>query len=84
MRTSSEELERFYGTPLGRVALETVAQKVKDGWGELKGLRVASFGFGGPVLDVFPAAERSITLVPATAGPSGRPGEVLVEEGLWP
>jgi SAM-dependent methyltransferase len=84
MRTSSEELSRFYATPLGAVALETLTGKVKDGWGELSGLRLASFGFGRAVLDAFPAAERSVSLMPAAAGPMGDAGEVVVEEASWP
>lgn len=84
MRTESLDLQRFYESPLGSLARRTLAERLVDAWGTLKGCRLAGFGFTSPVLDAFPAAERVIDMVPAGAGALVRPGEVLVEEANWP
>lgn len=84
MRMSSEDLSRFYGSRLGQVAMDLLTAKLRDAWGAAKGLRLAGFGFTAPVLDAFPEVERSISMVPAGAGPLGCGGEVLVDEDRWP
>ncbi|GGY45120.1 methyltransferase domain-containing protein [Parvularcula lutaonensis] len=84
MRTESAELQRFYASPLGQVAQATLIQRMTDAWGDLKGQRLAGFGYSAPVLDAFPDAERVIDMVPAAAGAVVRKNEVLVEEENWP
>jgi len=84
LRTTTDDLERFYATPLGRTAEEVLRQKLVDAWGDCKGLRVAAFGFPRAIIDVFSAAERTVALVPAAAGTCQGSGEVLVEEDRWP
>lgn len=84
MRTTTEELERFYATPLGQTAERVLRRKMLDAWGTCDGLRVAGFGFPRAVLDVFSKAERTMALVPAAAGTCAGSSEVLVEEDRWP
>lgn len=84
MRTESEQLRDFYASPLGQVAESVLVQKMVDAWGDLKGLRLAGFGYAAPLLKAFPAAERVINMVPAGAGAIHDPDEVLVAETCWP
>ncbi|MEM9810141.1 MAG: methyltransferase domain-containing protein, partial [Pseudomonadota bacterium] len=81
---TSEQLADFYATPLGGVAMQLLSDKVRDAWGPAKGLRLAGFGHAGPILQNFPLAERVIDMIPAAAGPLGKPGEVVVDDEAWP
>ena len=68
MRTESAELRDFYASRLGRLAEQVLVQRMIDAWGDVKGQRVAGFGYAAPLLAAFPDAERTINLVPAKAG----------------
>ncbi|MEM9837979.1 MAG: methyltransferase domain-containing protein [Pseudomonadota bacterium] len=84
MRITTEELDRFYATPLGQVAEGVLRQKLFDAWGTCKGLRVAGFGYPHPAMAAFSEAERIVTMVPAGAGAVAQRAEVLVDEARWP
>jgi SAM-dependent methyltransferase len=84
LRTESGHLDLFYASPLGALAGQVLRQKLSDAWGDAKGLRVAGFGFCGPLLSVFPQAERLVSLLPAAAGAVPGEGVVLTDDENWP
>jgi SAM-dependent methyltransferase len=84
LRTASASLDSFYSGSLGELACEVLRRKLSDAWGDTKGLRVGGFGFCGPLLSVFPEAERAISMMPASAGAVIGPETVLVEDESWP
>ncbi|MEO1150002.1 MAG: methyltransferase domain-containing protein [Pseudomonadota bacterium] len=68
MRTDILDLHHFYESPLGGLAVASVAAPVKAAWGEAAGLRMAGFGFAAPYLALFPQARATLALAPDAQG----------------
>ncbi|MEM1409595.1 MAG: methyltransferase domain-containing protein [Pseudomonadota bacterium] len=84
MRITTDTLDTFYGTPLGRAAEQVVRAKLLDAWGACEGLCVAGFGYPRGVMDLFSSAQRVLSMVPAAAGTTAQSDDVLVDEDCWP
>lgn len=85
------ELRRFYyRTPLGNAAQGAIRTALAAHWPDMKGMNLASFGFGLPFLRPFKdEAQRVIALMPAQMGAFHWPQEagniaVLTDERRWP
>lgn len=85
------ELRRFYAsTHLGRLASESMGDRLGRIWPDVKGMTVVGFGYAAPLMQPFLArAARAFCLMPAQQGVCAWPGEgpnvaALVEETLWP
>ncbi len=85
------ELRRFYAsTHLGRLARESVGERLRRLWPAVRGMTVVGFGYAAPLLRPFMSeAARTFCLMPAQQGVCAWPGEgpnltSLVEETLWP
>ncbi len=86
MRTPMSDLEAFYDGEMGTLVAHIVAEKLRQAWGEAKGLRVAGFGHAAPFLSPFTAAERLVSLVPQGMGvrAGGDVPSCLVADHHWP
>lgn len=85
------ELRRFYtSTGLGRLARESMRERLRALWPSVRGMTVVGFGYAAPLMRPFLAdAARALCLMPAQQGVCAWPGEgpnltALVEETLWP
>lgn len=85
------ELRRFYAsTHLGRLARESMRERLRALWPDVRGMTVVGFGYAAPLLRPFTGeALRTFCLMPAQQGVCAWPGEgpnltALVEETLWP
>lgn len=89
MRTDVLDLHDFYESPLGGQARGFIAARVSEAWRDHARLRIAGFGYAEPYLSLFPQAERTLALAPATQGvihwPAGEKNRAaLVGENQWP
>ena len=85
------DLRRFYAsTHLGRLARESMRERLRGLWPDVKGMTVVGFGYSAPLMRPFlDEAARTFCLMPAQQGVCAWPGEgpnltALVEETLWP
>jgi SAM-dependent methyltransferase len=85
------ELRRFYAsTHLGRLARESMRERLRTLWPDVRGMTVVGFGYAAPLMRPFLAeAARTFCLMPSQQGVCAWPGEgpnltALVEETLWP
>lgn len=85
------ELRRFYAsTHLGRLARESVRDRLRRLWPDVRGMTVVGFGYAAPLMRPFLGeSARTFCLMPAQQGVCAWPGEgpnltALVEETLWP
>ncbi len=90
MRRDVLELREFYASPLGDAARAMVERKLKEAWGDARGLDVLALGYGTPFVAPFrPAARRVVGAMPAQQGvevwpPGGRNLAVLTDEDTLP
>ena len=85
------ELRRFYtSTALGRLARESIRERLRSLWPSVRGMTLVGFGYAAPFIRPFLAeSARTLCLMPAQQGVCAWPGEgpnlaALVEETLWP
>ncbi|GAB5470645.1 MAG: methyltransferase domain-containing protein [Rhodospirillales bacterium] len=84
------ELRDFYASPLGKTAEQVLQGTLRHAWPQVRGLRLAGYGYAGPFLMPFAAEARSlIALMPGPQGvvawpPEGRNLACLVEEECLP
>ena len=68
-------LQRFYGSPLGRVAHRLIGRVIRERWQSAAGLSIAAVGYGTPYLERFrDGARRCLALMPAEQGVTIWPG----------
>ncbi len=90
MWTDVVDLQNFYATPLGLAARNLLRQALRRTWPSLKGLRLASYGYGNPYLSPYRAEVGSlVSLMPSAQGATAWPEEgnnlgCLVEEDCFP
>jgi SAM-dependent methyltransferase len=89
MRTDVSDVYRFYASPLGETAGRFVRDQLVAAWDDVRGLRVAGFGYAEPYLGAFENAERVIALAPEQQGvihwPQGMKNRAaLVADHHWP
>ena len=90
MWTDIVDLRAFYGGPLGRLVLRLLAQRLRQVWPALGGMRVVGIGFTAPFLEMFQGeAERVLAAMPSGQGcmhwPAGAPNlAVLTDEQSLP
>lgn len=90
MQLDVVDLLEFYRTPLGRLAAESISEKLASLWPETKQDRVLGLGFPTPFLKSFqPRSERVFAFMPAGQGIFAWPKEgnrsaVLVDETSLP
>lgn len=89
MWTDIVDLRAFYGGALGRLVNRLVAQRLRQIWPHLAGMRVLGLGFTAPYLELFQGdAERVLAAMPAGQGcmhwPAGAPSLAVLtgEEAL--
>jgi SAM-dependent methyltransferase len=87
MRRDVVTLRSFYGSPLGRAALDMVERKLVEAWGDARGLDVLGVGYATPFLERFNAlARRVVAAMPAGQGvekwPTGDPNLVCLSGEL--
>lgn len=69
MWTDVVELRDFYATSLGQMAGRLIRQRIRELWPDVRGMRLAGFGYATPYLRGFRnEAERVIALMPASQG----------------
>lgn len=69
MRVDVLALQRFYGSPLGKLAQRMVAQRLLALWPAATGLDMLGLGYPTPFLDPYRAgARRCVALMPAAQG----------------
>lgn len=69
MYHSIYDFKDFYNTPIGKMVVRVVRQKIHSYWRNVKGLRVVGIGVPQPYLDIFlDEAERCIAINPAERG----------------
>lgn len=69
MRTSAQEIDRFYATPKGWAAKTAIARRLRALWPDARGLDVLGLGFAGPYLEPYRAsARRAVAFAPAAQG----------------
>ncbi|MFP3942551.1 MAG: class I SAM-dependent methyltransferase [Alphaproteobacteria bacterium] len=69
MHMDVEELTRFYGDPLGRMARRFVRRRVRALWPDVHGLDVLGLGYATPYLrPLKEQAQRVIAMMPAAQG----------------
>lgn len=85
------DLEQFYASPLGRVAIQALSERLSNIWPDVVGDRVLGFGYPHPFLPLFQErAERLLVFMPATQGAApflsedGRHLGALCEEAFFP
>ncbi len=89
MRTDILDFHEFYRSPLGAMAHEFIASRLREAWGDGAGLSIAGFGYANPYLELFDAAYRNIALAPGGQGvirwpQQGANAAGLVGEHDWP
>jgi SAM-dependent methyltransferase len=89
MRTDILDFHEFYGSPMGLVARDCIANRLREVWGDGAGLSIAGFGYANPYLELFSAAQSRIALAPGGQGvirwpQSGANAASLVGEQDWP
>ncbi len=82
MRRTVEDLNSFYTTPEGQMVRELVGLRLRDQWGDVRGLDVLSIGYGTPYLDHFNEARRVIQAMPAAQGAEIWPSDLKVRAAL--
>ncbi len=86
MRQDAIALRRFYASQLGSAAARILGDRIRDLWGDGKGLTILGLGYALPLLEAFsPASARIMAAVPFEHGqvywdPSGR-GNAAVAVG---
>jgi SAM-dependent methyltransferase len=91
MRQDVTTLEKFYASPLGKVAAKTLATRMQSLWGGCAQEQMLGFGFATPLLDrmgasaqlqvaAMPAAQGALTWAPTANGVS----TVLCDETALP
>lgn len=80
------EMVTFYDGLLGQLAGEHIRAKLKEAWGEARGLRVAGFGYTAPFMPAFREAERCLALTPEVFGVCRDEGvpSAVTSGHLWP
>lgn len=69
MYHSVYDFKDFYNSPMGGVIKHVLRQKIRDYWGNVKGLRVVGIGYTQPYLDLFmDEAERCVSVSPSAQG----------------
>ena len=69
MRRDVTQLRTFYGSALGRAAIDMVERKLVEAWGDARGLDVLGVGYATPFLEPFNAlARRVVAAMPAGQG----------------
>jgi SAM-dependent methyltransferase len=69
MRRDVLELRQFYASDLGRAAREMATRKVRESWGDGRGLDILGLGYATPFLGPLrPAARRVAAAMPAQQG----------------
>lgn len=90
MHLDVTELRTFYDGAAGRLAARRLRRAIRGLWPDIRGLTLASFGYGVPYLGPFrEEAERTIAVMPAAQGVvrwplDGRNCAVLADEGELP
>ncbi|MEM9421543.1 MAG: methyltransferase domain-containing protein [Pseudomonadota bacterium] len=86
MRTAISDLEDFYEAEIGALVADIVAEKLRQAWGDAKGLRVVGFGHTAPFFSPFTAADRCAAVVPQGMGvrAGGETPTCLVADHHWP
>lgn len=89
MRTDVLDLHAFYESPLGAATRSVIASHIAEAWPDVKGCRIAGFGYVSPYLDAFKDGERVLALAPAAQGVIGWPPDArnrasLVDDYRWP
>jgi SAM-dependent methyltransferase len=86
MRRDVIRLRSFYGSVLGRAALDMVERKLVEAWGDARGLDVLGVGYATPFLERFALARRVVAAMPASQGvekwPTGDPNRVCLSDEL--
>jgi len=84
------DLHEFYATPLGRTAQQVLRPALRRTWPNMRGLRLAGFGYATPYLPAFDTETSSaVALMPASQGVIAWPAvdgnrACLVEEECFP
>jgi len=84
------DLDEFYRSHLGKVALRLIRRRIRDLWPDVRGLTVLGLGHATPYLRQFDSeADRVMAVAPAQQGvipwPPGGPGQVaLADEAALP
>lgn len=77
------DLKQFYGSRLGRIALDSILGAVQARWSDLRGLSVMGLGYAIPYLDpLSDHAERCFALMPGRQGVTAWPAGGLSAVGL--
>jgi SAM-dependent methyltransferase len=77
------DLDEFYRSHLGKVALRMIRRRIREVWPDLHGMTVLGLGHAAPYLRLFQAeADRIMAVSPAQQGvipwPPGEPGQVAL------
>jgi SAM-dependent methyltransferase len=90
MTLDVNDLNGFYGTPLGEVSRRLIGRVLRARWESCRGLAILGLGYCGPYLDRFhDEAERVLVFMPAAQGvvpwpQTGRSASALVLSDMLP
>ncbi len=81
MYRSAYDLRAFYTTKVGRVVRRTLNERIKEFWPDVKGMRIAGFGYATPYLRPFMNdADRVFAMMSAAHGAHAWPYNSSPEE----